>query len=64
MYTTINGKSVKVYEDTGVQVRQFHARADVLQATVSGNTVAIVTSDGYTLLYDLNGSLIRQTKAR
>ena len=39
-------------------------RASVTQATVGGDTVAILTDAGYTSLYNLNGQIIRRTKAR
>ena len=60
MYATFNGHTVKVYQANGILERTIHVPADVIQASVSGNTVCIVCSNGYTYLYETTGIEIRR----
>ena len=63
-YMTIDGRSASMYMDNGQIVRTFRMRANVLQATTSGETVTIVTDDGYTTMFYWTGQLIRRTRNR
>ena len=63
-YMTIDGRSASMYMDNGQFIRTFRMRANVLQATTSGETVTIVTDDGYTTMFYWTGQLIRRTRNR
>jgi len=61
-YMTVDGRNATMYMDNGQIIRRFHMHANVIQATTSGQTVTILTDDGYTTLYSWTGQLIRRTK--
>ena len=54
------GRSAELYNDWGQLIRRFNMRTNVIQATTTGETVAIVTDDGWTHLYRWDGQLIRR----
>lgn len=62
MYVTFKGRMVKVYDAIGQEIRRFSVRADVVQATVSGDVVSVVCSNGYTYLYRTTGEMFRQVR--
>lgn len=62
MYATFRGHTVKVYQASGILERTIQVPADVLQASVSGNTVCVVCANGSTYLYETTGALIRRVR--
>lgn len=54
-----NGRFAELYSDVGQQIRVFNMRLNIVQATTTGETVTIVTEDGYTHLYRWDGTLLR-----
>lgn len=62
MYAVVKGKNVWIYKDSGVSVRMIPVAGKILQATMSGETVVVVTDDGFTSVYNLSGQRIRHTQ--
>lgn len=60
MFATFSEDQVKVYQTDGTYRRTIRLQSDVLQATVYGDLVCIVCTDGYTYLYDTDGNRIRR----
>lgn len=63
-YMSFSGRTAILYKDNGIMVRRFNANANIVQASISGDNVTIVTDDGYALLYYWDGRLIRRTRIR
>ena len=63
-YMTFEGRNATLYRDDGVMVRRFRMHSDILQATTTGETVSIVTSDGYATIFSWTGQLIRRIRQR
>jgi len=62
---SFKGKQVDLFDYTGKIVRRFTARADVVNAQVSGSgrnsTVAIATKDGKFEIYRSDGTVVRRS---
>jgi hypothetical protein len=58
-------KTVSLYNDNGAIVRRFIARAEVVNAHVTGNgkdaTIAITMTNGKTEIYKASGARIRSS---
>lgn len=63
-YMTIDGRVATMYMDNGQMIRRFTMRANVIQATTTGEMVTILTDDGYTTLFKWTGQMIRRTRSR
>lgn len=63
-YMSFEGRNATLYRDDGVMVRRFRMHSDILQATTTGETVSIVTSDGYATIFSWTGQLIRRIRQR
>ena len=55
----ISGRSAELYNDWGQFIRRFNMRTNVIQATTSGEMVAICADDGYTHIYKWDGTFMR-----
>lgn len=62
-YATTDGKTVKVFRENGQIVRQFRPDGMVMGVQVSESGVAIMLSNGQTVLYRLDGSIVRKTRS-
>jgi hypothetical protein len=63
MFVTFKGKKVDLYTDYKSLIRRFNVKADVVNAQVQAagdkTYVAIVMSNGKSVVYDSDGRLIR-----
>ena len=64
MYASFNGRIVTVFNDNGAIVRRIRTKHPAVQATVSGNTVAVVNVKGDTEIFGTNGAAIRYSRGR
>lgn len=64
MFANWKNKTVYLYNDNGQIIRKFSAKAEVVDAAISGKgkdaTIAITMKNGKTELYKSNGQLIRK----
>ena len=63
-YATTDGRTVKVFRENGQIIRQFRPGRMVMGVQVNDSGVAIMLDDGQTILYRLDGSVIRKTRSR
>ena len=61
-YATTDGRTVKVFKENGQIVRQFRPGKMVMGVQVSDSGVAIMLENGQTVLYRLDGSIVRKTR--
>ena len=68
MYVNFKPKTriVQLYNDNGSVVRRFIAKAEVIDAHISGTgkeaLIAIVCKNGYTEVYKANGTVVRRSR--
>lgn len=61
-YATTDGKTVKVFRENGQIVRQFRPGGMVMGVQVGESGVAIMLDNGRTVLYRLDGTIVRKTR--
>ena len=61
-YATTDGRTVKVFRENGQIIRQFRPGKMVMGIQVNESSVAIMLDNGQTVLYRLDGSIIRKMK--
>ena len=61
-YATTDGKNVKVFRENGQIVRQFRPGGMVMGVQANDNSVAIMLDNGRTVVYRIDGTIVRKTK--